>query len=579
MTALPLGLLACLGGTPEPPATERPAHGHGAPCSSCHEPEAAAWTGSHHDLAFEAVPPATPRGAFDGAPVATKWLTARPYVDDAGTPRVEVTEPAGVTDLPVVALLGTTPLQQVLLEGPGGRLLVAPVAWDVEGGRWYDPAVDGTPSDPTDPRHWAGFAGTWNTFCADCHATAVTRGYGPAADAFTTRFEHEDVACESCHGRGAEPLVPRTLAAQVDTCGPCHSRRQPLADAWRAGSAYLDHYRPALRDAQLYFADGSPRPHEEVFVLGSYLQGPKAAGGLPCTTCHDPHALGRSPGGAPLREGCVTCHPAAALTDHEHPPGPGCGDCHMPEKVYMGLDFRADHRFALPDPATAAAVGAPDPCTTCHTERDAAWAADALERWTGRPASVDPLALAFSGAHPNPAAVFLATANSPASPPFVRASAVAALRAFPPQPAPGLVPLLTHPDPTLRREAAVTLAAGGEPAHAWPLLDDPVRSVRFGAVEVLAGLPPPDPGRAAALDRVVAEYVTETSRLLDLPAPASNLGALHARLGRWQEAEAAFRHALRLAPGFAPARENLAVALLRLDRRAEAEAILAGADP
>ncbi len=38
----------------------------------------------------------------------------------------------------------------------------------------------------------------------------------------------------------------------------------------------------------------------------------------------------------------------------------------MPERTYMGIDERGDHRFGIPDPVTARAVGSRNVCADCH---------------------------------------------------------------------------------------------------------------------------------------------------------------------------------------------------------------------
>src|SRR6185503_7902775 len=71
---------------------------------------------------------------------------------------------------------------------------------------------------------------------------------------------------------------------------------------------------------------------------------------------------------------------------HHHAPGTSgalCVDCHMPVRNYMVVDPRRDHGFRVPRPDLAAETGAPDACTGCHRERDAAWAAREIASWSG----------------------------------------------------------------------------------------------------------------------------------------------------------------------------------------------------
>ncbi len=102
----------------------------------------------------------------------------------------------------------------------------------------------------------------------------------------------------------------------------CTDRCKPVSP----GAAYLDAHVPALLDTSLYFADG--QIHDEVFEYGSFLQSRMAQ----------------------------------------------CVNCHMPARTCMVVDSRHDHGFRVPDPWLSEEAGSPDVCTTCHQDRDAAWA-------------------------------------------------------------------------------------------------------------------------------------------------------------------------------------------------------------
>ena len=49
----------------------------------------------------------------------------------------------------------------------------------------------------------------------------------------------------------------------------------------------------------------------------------------------------------------------------------------------MVVDRRHDHSFRIPRPDLTVKIGTPNTCNSCHTDRDAAWAAAATERWHG----------------------------------------------------------------------------------------------------------------------------------------------------------------------------------------------------
>jgi tetratricopeptide (TPR) repeat protein len=121
--------------------------------------------------------------------------------------------------------------------------------------------------------------------------------------------------------------------------------------------------------------------------------------------------------------------------------------------------------------------------------------------------------------------------------------------------------VLGDPDPLVRRAAlgaleslppATRLGAAG--------LEDPVRDVRLEAARVLADLSrthlPED--RARALAGALAQYRAAQELTADLPEARLNLGLLAVRTGDATAAEAAYRQALALDPGFLPGYVNLA---------------------
>ncbi|HJS46490.1 MAG TPA: tetratricopeptide repeat protein, partial [Gemmatimonadales bacterium] len=109
-----------------------------------------------------------------------------------------------------------------------------------------------------------------------------------------------------------------------------------------------------------------------------------------------------------------------------------------------------------------------------------------------------------------------------------------------------------------------------------PLLDDPVRTVRMPAVSALAAVPAPDWAAAdrARFDQVADEYRRSQRTNADRPESWLNLGTLEAQLQRADEAEAAYRHAIRLAPRFAAGHVALAQFLADRGREADGERVL-----
>jgi len=103
-----------------------------------------------------------------------------------------------------------------------------------------------------------------------------------------------------------------------------------------------------------------------------------------------------------------------------------------------------------------------------------------------------------------------------------------------------------------------------------------VRSVRLEAARSLAAIDPSrlDPALRASLDQGLAEYVAAQQANADMPWSHLNLGALAAERNRPDVAEQAYLTALRLDPGFLPARFNLANVYNLTGRNADAERVL-----
>ncbi len=175
-----------------------------AACISCHPKEAAAWAGSDHAHAMAAAVPGTVLGDFSGVRIEHLGATAR-FSREGDRFLVETEGRDGkVATFPVSHTFGWTPLQQYLVGFPDGRLQTLPWAWDsrpqAQGGqRWFH--VYGEQPIPSgDPLHWTGRQQTWNFMCAECHSTAVSKGYDAASDTYRTTFSEISVGCESCHG-------------------------------------------------------------------------------------------------------------------------------------------------------------------------------------------------------------------------------------------------------------------------------------------------------------------------------------------------------------------------------------------
>ena len=457
--------------------------------------------------------------------------------------------------------------------------------------------------------------------CQACH------GPGRAHLAWADAGEPES---DATMGLLLDPNGP----GQVELCAGCHARRRAVSVAPEPGEPLLDRYAPALLRAGLYHADGQIL--DEVFVYGSFAQSRMHALGVRCGDCHDPHSLELRARGDTVCTQCHNPHRAdprfptlkVAAYDgrahHRHEPGTAgsaCVDCHMPARTYMRVDPRRDHGIRVPRPDLAARLGTPDACTGCHTDHEPPWAADLLRTWAaedGRQTRLDQphyaegLAAARAG-HASVAAL-AALAADDTQPPIVRATAVEHLgelaesgvqrdpaelagaggagvavaaagnanTAGAPPTVAGALALAARDAEPLVRLAAAGVVTGLDPATsralALELLGDPVRAVRVEAARWLGALADARSGLADSERRVVASAVTELvaveQSLSALPDAPFRLALLASQLGDATAAEAGYRRALWIDPGFLPARFNLVHLLDGTGRAAEAEAVL-----
>lgn len=604
-------------GSPTVPATAAaPArHVGSAACRRCHETAFAAWQGSHHARAIQPAREDTVAGDFGGATFPHRGKTWRFFRDGARF-MVHAEGPDGaMRDYQVTHTFGVEPLQQYLVPFPGGRLQALSAAWDTGRRRWFH--VDPGPvAPPGDWLHWTRPGQGWNGMCADCHSTAVAKGYDPEADSYATTQAELGVGCEACHGPGSAhltwaeapadrrpalphagfPVQTRLLPAsrQLALCAPCHSRRSQFADQGTPGGELLDRYLPTLLSPGLFHADG--QIEDETFEWHAFGQSRMAARGVRCQDCHDVHSGKHPVQGNAL---CTRCHAAPtydAPAHHHHraevrgQPGPGaqCVACHMPGRNYMVVHFRRDHSLRIPRPDLTPVTGAPNACNAagCHADRSPAWAAARLDAWWPGARRPHPGVALAAGRARDPAAVsdlVRLAADREGSAPVVRATALEVLASFA-TPASGsaLEAGLSDAEPLVRVTAArlVPLTVPGSAARLLgPLLRDPVRAVRAQAAARLAG---PAAGALDAAGRAshaaaLREHVDGQRYLSDLPSGPFNLANLEVAQGRPAEAERLLRRALTIDDRFFPAQVNLAAMLAGQGRLAEAEALLRAA--
>lgn len=586
-------------------------------CAGCHAEIWQHWQGSHHQLAMAEPTPDTVFGDFADAELVhgkhrTLFQTAGSAFVVATTDGTNASK--DLTQLRIRYTFGVAPLQQYLVDLGGGRLQALPMVWDNRAGSgsrntvahqggWYhlNPSADAIEN----PEHWRRGGQNWNHMCADCHSTAVRKNYDPATDTFATEFAEISVGCEACHGPGSlhaqQPtIVPlptlKEAAQQVNTCGTCHSRRTQLAEGFTPQQNYLDHYLPALLDDGLYHADGQIL--DEVYVHGSFVQSKMHRAGVACSNCHEPHSAQlKIPGNGV----CTQCHNVNGRADfpslrpanydsiehHFHQQGTeaaACVSCHMPERVYMGIDGRRDHSFRKPRPDLSERTRAPNPCTDCHKSESVQWAADAVRAHFGAPPADETVhfgvifALARDG-QLNAESALAAVAQNSKQPDIVRATALSLMGRYQRQISSEAIVAGLNSASALQRIGAVRGAARWSFTERWRrlrrLLQDPILAVRIevtqGLLDGMSQLPENQRGHLSA---AVDEYLVVQQLHLDRPGARTNLANAYLQMGDVVRAQEQLQQALVLNPDWVPGMVNLADLYRAQGRDAEAGPLL-----
>jgi predicted CXXCH cytochrome family protein len=597
-------------------------------CSGCHQTEAKLWQNSQHRLAMDHATEQSVRGDFNNASFEYAGTRSR-FFREGKKFLVETDGSDGkLATFEIKYTFGVDPLQQYLIEFPDGRVQALSIAWDTRpkeqgGQRWFH-LYPNEAITHDDPLHWTRLNQNWNFTCAECHSTDVRKNYDAAADRFATSFSEISVGCEACHGAGsrhvawarsngklddpAKGLVvgfderanvtwsenlgtlrltrsrpPALLRKEVETCGLCHSRRGQLSEAWKPGQWLSETHRVTTLNRALFHADGQMRDDEETYNYAPFKQSRMYAMGVTCSDCHDPHsaALRASRDGV-----CAQCHAPARYETvaHRHheavTPNLGCSSCHMPERRYMVVDRRHDHGFRVPRPDLSLKLGTPNACNDCHSDKPVEWAAAAVDKWFGpQRDGFQTYAGAFHAVwadEPDAQKLLTVVASSGDNPPFARASALAEL------PAPDIAlarQQLSDPDPMVRL-GVLDMLEGLPAEQLWPIaaprLTDPVRGVRIRAAELLAAVPSTQ-RRASDRDKfanAAAEFVAAQELNADRPDARTALGNFLARNGEPAQAEAQYRAALRLDPGFSAAAINLSDLYRELARDSDGEKVL-----
>jgi Cytochrome c554 and c-prime len=301
-------------------------------CAGCHQSEALLWRGSHHKQAMDHATETLVLGDFNNASFDHYGVNSRFFRKD-GKFLVDTDGADGkLATFEVKYTFGVDPLQQYLIEFPDGRVQALSIAWDSrpkeQGGQHWFHLYPNEEIKYDDILHWTKLNQNWNYMCAECHSTGLRKNYDAASDRYATTFAEINVGCEACHGAGsrhvgwaqerqrwslfskiddpsmglAERLTerrdatwtrddatgnarrssaPRSLRAEVETCGLCHARRGEFSEDWVPGHWLSDTHAVSPLSRGLYYADGQML--DEVYDYGSFKQSKMFAAGVTCS--------------------------------------------------------------------------------------------------------------------------------------------------------------------------------------------------------------------------------------------------------------------------------------------------------
>ena len=278
-----------------------------ATCMECHKAEYKAWRNSI--TAGPCATAASVSGNLRDVSFTNKNVTTH-FSEAGGDYFVETDGSDGrMTKYKVAYTVGVWPLQQYLVEAGNGRLQVLDIAWDVDRKAWYHlyPSIDVSAGNGL---HWTGVYKNWQARCAECHQTGFARItiLRPTLTPVTgrnSRFPASPAMAllpRMWRGRRIPVAAPSLMCrfpfrnwGQVNrsTSSRCavlviraakHSRRTARRQA------HCSEITTISRCSAVGFIFSDGQQHDEVYVLGSFLQSKMKAKGVTCSNCHEPHS-------------------------------------------------------------------------------------------------------------------------------------------------------------------------------------------------------------------------------------------------------------------------------------------------
>ncbi len=602
-------------------------------CKECHESQYHLFLGSDHDQAMQPATEEFVLGDFNDVTFSHFGVDSK-FTRRAGKFYVYTQGPEGkMQEYEIKYTFGVRPLQQYLIEFPGGRYQCLPLCWDTRpkeqgGQRWFHVYGD-EEIKPDDVLYWTKILQNWNYMCSECHSTNLRKNYNFETKNYHTTWSEIDVSCEACHGPGSDHLKwadivenggdpesfpdmglairlkdtdnaswvfdPDSVTARrsvardndnvVQMCARCHSRRSVITEDYFYGGSLLNTHWPSLLEEGLYYPDGQIL--DEVYVYGSFLQSKMYMAGVNCKDCHEPHSGKIYVQGNAL---CYRCHLASEFggrKHHFHDPakeGASCYECHMHENTYMQIDPRRDHSIRVPRPDLSEKLGTPNACNQCHADKSVEWATGYLKKWYGDKLLSKPhYGEVFFEARKNyPSArkglTDLAVDKKTAT--MVRATAISLLGNYPGEETDQFLGRMMSESNPLIRYAALSAIQYREPSvllsYCLPLMSDSIKLIRIMAGYILSVVPEENipEGYKNLRAETIEEYKASLLINSDHPNTHMNYGNLYLNLGDLAKAESSYREAIHIEPGLVSPYVNLADLYRRQGREEEGEKIL-----
>jgi tetratricopeptide (TPR) repeat protein len=250
----------------------------------------------------------------------------------------------------------------------------------------------------------------------------------------------------------------------------------------------------------------------------------------------------------------------------------------MPGRYYMGVDYRRDHSFRIPNPDLSIKLGTPNACTYCHADQTNVWAADKMAEWygTNKKQHYGSYIAEVLFEEENPKEKLAIVINDDLFPPITRAVAITELgQGFQEKSKKIIKAQLSNPESMIRLAAVRIYPMNDEKDIQLliNLLNDPVKSVRFEAAVILSEIPltqiPEE--KHTLLQKILNEYEAALLYSADFTASRLNLGNLYSNQGRLDEAIMQFKEAIEIDGEFYPAKINLAMIYNRMGENEKAE--------